>query len=153
MCYSKSNLKFGHEMIEPIENMSWRRRWSDISCVSPRHQHDEEWRNEVQVQYEHLEEIIRLKLAILMMIIDIWRRAQIRGSPIVWGSNLQVFNKQVHWYVKTCPKKSLSRRSMGEKFASLHEASVIKKEFHLDVDKIVVIKPKLNMRKAKVWSW
>ena len=175
MCYSKSNLKFAHEIIEPIASMSWSRRWSDISCVSSRHQHNEEeeseedqgwprcsrsdpnigqvwiepmdsmswrprwselyhvpsrhhhcqeWRNKVQVQDEHLEEIICLKLAILMVIIDIWRRAQRRGSPIrvwgaicksstskfmdmlrhaqrrvspigVWGSNLQVFNKQV----------------------------------------------------------
>ena len=55
-----------------------------------------------------------------------------------------------HGYVKTCPKKRLSHMSMGEQFASLHEASAIKKEFHLEVDKIVIIKLKWNMRKAKV---
>jgi hypothetical protein len=32
-----------------------------------------------------------------------------------------------HGYEKTCPKKMLSHRSMGEKFASLQQASVIKK--------------------------
>ena len=56
-----------------------------------------------------------------------------------------------HGYVKTWPKKkSLSHRSMGEQFACLHEASAIKKEFHLEVNKIVIIKLKWNMRKAKV---
>ena len=57
-----------------------------------------------------------------------------------------------HGYVKTCPKKRLSHSSMGEKFACLHEASAIKKEFHLEVNKIVIIKLKWNMRKAKVLS-
>ena len=33
-----------------------------------------------------------------------------------------------HGYVKTCTKRSLSRRSMGGQFGSLHQASVIKKE-------------------------
>ena len=56
-----------------------------------------------------------------------------------------------HRYVKTWPKKkSLSHRSMGEQFTCLHEASAIKKEFHLEVNKIVIIKLKWNMRKAKV---
>ena len=55
-----------------------------------------------------------------------------------------------HGYMKICLKKSLSHRSMGEQFASLHEASAIKKEFHLEVNKIVIIKLKWNMRKAKV---
>ena len=73
-----------------------------------------------------------------------------RFSHKSMGSNLQVFNKQVHGYVKTCPKKSLSHRSMGEQFACLHEASAIKKEFHLEVNKIIIIKLKWNMRKAKV---
>ena len=41
MHYSKNNLKFGHEMIEPIASMSWRIRWS-VSCVSSRHQYNEE---------------------------------------------------------------------------------------------------------------
>ena len=63
---------------------------------------------------------------------------------------MQVFNKQVHRYVKTCPKKSLSHRSMGEQFASLQQASAIKKEFHLEVNKFVIIKLKWNMLKAKV---
>ena len=63
---------------------------------------------------------------------------------------MQVFNNQVHGYVKTCPKKSLPRRSMGEQFASLQQASTIKKEFHLEVNKIVIIKLKWNMLKAKV---
>jgi hypothetical protein len=56
-----------------------------------------------------------------------------------------------HGYVKTWPKKkSLSHRSMGEQFASLQQASTIKKEFHLEVNKIVIIKLKLNMLKANV---
>ena len=63
---------------------------------------------------------------------------------------MQVFKKQVHGYVKTCPKKSLSHRSTGEQFASLQQASAIKKEFHLEVNKIVIIKLKWNMLKAKV---
>ena len=63
---------------------------------------------------------------------------------------MQVLNKQVHGYVKTCPKKSLSHRSMGEQFASLQQASAIKKEFHLEVIMIVIIKLKWNMLKAKV---
>ena len=100
MCYSKSNIKFGHEMIEPIASMSWRIRWSDISYVSSRHQHDEEWRNKVQVQDEHLEEVICLKLSILMVIMDMWRHFQ---------------------------KKRFSYRSMGEQFGSLHPARTIKK--------------------------
>ena len=33
-----------------------------------------------------------------------------------------------HGYVKTCTKRSLSHRSMGEQFGSPHQASVIKKE-------------------------
>ena len=52
---------------------------------------------------------------------------------------MQVFNKQVYGYVKTCPKKSLTHKSMREQFASLQQASAIKKEFHLEVDKIVSI--------------
>ena len=52
--------------------------------------------------------------------------------------------------MKTCLKKSLSHRSMGEQFASLHKASAIKKEFHLEENKIVIIKLKWNMLKAKV---
>ena len=63
---------------------------------------------------------------------------------------MQVFNKQVHGYMKICPKKSLSHRSMGEQFASLQQANAIKKEFHLEVNKIVIIKLKWNMLKAKV---
>ena len=55
-----------------------------------------------------------------------------------------------HGYVKTCPKKRLSHKSMGEQFASLQQANVIKKEFHLEVNKIVIIKLKWNMLKAKV---
>ena len=67
----------------------------------------------MQVQNEHLEEIICLKLAILMVIMDMRRHGQRRRvSPIgVWGSNLQVFNKQVQ----------------------------SRKVFHLEVIKIVVI--------------
>jgi len=43
----------------------------------------------------HLEEIICLKLVVRMVIMDMRRLAQRRGSPIgVWGSNLRVFNKQ-----------------------------------------------------------
>ena len=63
---------------------------------------------------------------------------------------MQVFIKQVHGYVKTCPKKSPSHRSMGEQFASLQQASAIKKEFHLEVNKIIIIRLKWNMLKAKV---
>ena len=63
---------------------------------------------------------------------------------------MQVFNKQVHGYVKTYPKKSLSHRSMGGQFASLQQASAVKKEFHLEVNKIVIITLKWNMLKAKV---
>ncbi len=56
-----------------------------------------------------------------------------------------------HGYVKTWPKKkSLSHRSMGEQFACLQQASAIKKEFHLEVNKIVIIKLKWNMLKEKV---
>ena len=46
MGYSKSNLKFGHEIIKPIASMSWSRMWSDISCVSSRHQYNEEEESE-----------------------------------------------------------------------------------------------------------
>ena len=53
-------------------------------------------------------------------------------------------------YVKTWPKKSLSHRSMGKQFASLQQASATKKEFHLEVNKIIIIKLKWNMLKAKV---
>ena len=42
----------------------------------------------------------------------------------VWGSNLQVFTKLAQ----------------------------SRKVFHLEVEKIVIIKLKWNMRKAKVWS-
>ena len=63
---------------------------------------------------------------------------------------MQVFNKQVHGHVKTCPKKGLSHRSMGEQFASLQQASAIKKEFHFEVNKIIIIKLKWNMLKGKV---
>ena len=109
-------------------SVSWRIRWGGSSCIPSRHQHDEEWRNEVQVQDEHLEEIICLKLTILRVIMDKWRHAQRRGSRIgVWGSSLQVFNKQVHGYVKTFPKKRFSHMGMGEQFASLHQAKTIKK--------------------------
>jgi hypothetical protein len=52
--------------------------------------------------------------------------------------------------MKTCPKKRLSHKIMGEQFTSLQQASVIKKEFHLEVNKIVIIKLKWNMLKAKV---
>ena len=65
---------------------------------------------------------------------------------------MQVSNKQVYGYVNTCPKKSFSHRSMGEQFASLQQASAIKKEFHLEVYKIIIIKLKWNMLKAKVLS-
>jgi hypothetical protein len=52
--------------------------------------------------------------------------------------------------VNTFPKKSLSHRSMEEQFASLQQASVIKKVFHLEVDKNVIINLKWNMCKAKI---
>ena len=63
---------------------------------------------------------------------------------------MQVFIKQVYGYVKTCPKERFSHRSMGEQFASLQQASAIKNEFHLEVIKIIIIKLKWNMLKAKV---
>ena len=63
---------------------------------------------------------------------------------------MQVFNKQFHGHVKTCPKMSLSHKSMVEQFASLQQASVIKREFHLEINRIVIIKLKWNMLKAKV---
>ena len=45
-----------------------------------------------------------------------------------------------HRCVKTWPKKkSLSHRSMGEQFASFQLESVIKKEFPLEMNKIVII--------------
>ena len=65
----------------------------------------------------HLEEIICLKLVVRMVIMDMRRLAQRRGSPIgVWGSNLRVFNKQAQ----------------------------SRKMFHLEVDKIIFIKLKWN---------
>jgi hypothetical protein len=39
---------------------------------------------------------------------------------------------------------------MGEQFASLEQANAIKKEFHLEVNKIVIIKLKWNMLQEKV---
>ena len=45
MHYSKNNLKFGHEMIEPIASMSWR-RWSDVSYLSSRHHLNKEEESE-----------------------------------------------------------------------------------------------------------
>ena len=48
-----------------------------------------------KIKTSHLNEIICLKIAILMVIMDMWRHAQRRGSPIgAWGSNLQDFVKQ-----------------------------------------------------------
>ena len=45
-----------------------------------------------KIKMSHLEEIICLKIAILMMIMDMGRHARTRGSPVgAWGSNLQVF--------------------------------------------------------------
>ena len=45
-----------------------------------------------KIKMGHLEEIICLKIAILIMIMDMGRHARTRGSPVgVWGSNLQVF--------------------------------------------------------------
>ena len=58
-------------------------------------------------------------------------------------------------YVKTWPKKkSLSHRSMGEQLARLQRARAKRAPsrmvFHLGVIKIVIIKLKWNMLKAKV---
>ena len=62
---------------------------------------------------------------------------------------MQVFNKQVHGYVKTFPKKRFSHMSMGEQFAIFTKLEQSRMVFHLEVIKIVIIKLKWNMLKAK----
>jgi len=77
----------------------------------------------VQVQDEHLGDIISLELAVYLgkWICEDMPKERLSHSG-VWGSNSQVFNKQVQ----------------------------SRKMFQLEVDKIVIIKLKWNMRKAKV---
>ena len=54
---------------------------------------------------------------------------QVQDEPSLRDHMLEAFHPHGdHGYVKTCPKKSLSHRSMGEQFASLQQASAIKKE-------------------------
>ena len=55
-----------------------------------------------------------------------------------------------HGYVKALSERRGLSHRVGEQFACLHQASAIKKEFHLEVNKIVIIKLKWNMLKAKV---
>ena len=97
---SRSDPNIGQVGIDPMTSMSWIWRWSEPSCVSSRHQHDEEWRNEVQDQDEPS------------------RRDHMLEDCHTYDD---------HGYGKTCPNKRLSRRSMGEQFASLPLASAIKK--------------------------
>ena len=97
---SRSDPKFGHDIVGPMVSVSWRILLSDISCVPSRHQHDKERRNEVQVQDK-----------------PSWRDHMIEACH-PYGD---------HGYVKICLKESLSHRSMGEQLSGLHQASAIKK--------------------------
>ena len=80
--------------------MSWRRRLSDLSCVSSRHQHNEERRNGVQVQDE-----------------TCWRDHMLEAC-LSYGD---------HGYVKMHRKRSSPIVEYGEQLARLHQASTIKK--------------------------
>ena len=68
------------------------------------------------------------------------------------GSNLQVFNKQVHGYVKTFPNERFSHRSMGSNLQVFTKLAQSRKVFHLEVNKIIIINLNWNMLKAKVLS-
>ena len=126
---SRSDPKIGHERVEPIASVSWRIRWSDISWVPSRHQHNKERRNEVQVQDEPS------------------RRDHMLEACHPYGD---------HGYVKICLKESLSHRSMGEQLARLHRARATKhnQERCSNLRRTISSSSSSSgMLKEKVWSW
>ena len=114
------------EKIEPMASMSWRRRLSELSCVSSRHQQDEERRNEVQVKDEpsrrdHMLEAFHPY-----------------GDPIV---------------VKICPKKRLSHSGV---WGAIHKTSPCKhNQERRSILKRTRSSSSSSsgMRKVKVCSW
>jgi hypothetical protein len=89
-----------------MSSVSWRKRLSELSCVSSRHHHYGERRIDSRIhqvkaqdQDKQLDEIIWLKLAIYC----------------------------VHGYVKICLKRVSPIVEYGEQSARLHRASSIKK--------------------------
>ena len=56
-----------------------------------------------------------------------------------------------HGYVKTCPKKRISHSGVwGSNLQVFTKLEQSRKVFHLEVDKIVIIKLKWNMLEGKV---
>ena len=92
---SRSDPKIGHERVEPIASVSWRIRWSDISCVPSRHQHDKERRNDVQVQDEPSRRDHMLEACHPYGVHGYVKICLKRVSPIgLWGSIWQNFTEQ-----------------------------------------------------------
>jgi hypothetical protein len=99
--WPRSDPKFGHEgSWKPMAIMSWRRRLSDISCISSRHQHNEERRKEVYVQYEPSH-----KKSFAWILLSLW-----------WS-----------WICEDIAKKRLSFSGVWEQSTGLHQESTIKK--------------------------
>jgi len=48
-CYSRGYPKIGHERVEHIASMSWRKGSCDHSCLSSRHHHNEERRKDTRL--------------------------------------------------------------------------------------------------------
>ena len=130
-----------------MASVSWRIRWSGMSCIPSRHQYNEEveseedqgmtkmfmewskyWSSRIWAYDKY---VLKRKMEwpiICTFKTSSWSRMKKWRASSRWASRRDHMLEACHphgdhWYMKTCPKKKLSHKSMGEQFASLQQAS------------------------------